>query len=266
MALLIPGLVCSQNPFWVNADKKLINKLANQYSENPNYLSSIYGIHENNFDSLDYEDLGFGYKMIKKGLGGGYISLKTNFYFHQDSLIGFTIFLSLPDHKRLIEKYKEWYKDKFNLEEYSPKIYYNSELMDYPLLGYYGTLNVQEIRKELKFYFSIESGLMYGLRGGYSNSILPNRKLFIGLLNSLTYEELYLLMHSKNPATRLTAIEYYLRNKSNIDLEYPVDEWIEKVLRQTTSVDTLDGCLGSRRDPRLVLWPLVGMAESPYEK
>ena len=55
------------------------------------------------------------------------------------------------------------------------------------------------------------SGLYYGGRGGFSMNLLQNRELFMGLENKLTKELVIQLMYSINPASRLTAIEYYYK-------------------------------------------------------
>lgn len=69
-------------------------------------------------------------------------------------------------------------------------------------------------------------------------------------------------MYSRNPATRLIAVEYYIRK--NRFLEPHVEKWINIVLDNTGLVKTLHGCKGMRELPEEILFPIVLMKESPY--
>jgi hypothetical protein len=73
------------------------------------------------------------------------------------------------------------------------------------------------IREALAFYMSPYSGTLYGIRGGDAGQFLENRDRFLGLAEILAAEKKLAryLLRSPNPATRLTAAEYIVRQKEH---------------------------------------------------
>ncbi len=194
--------------------------------------------------------LGFGYWTKSSRIGAGYIGISCDFYFFKDSLISYVLKPELPENKRKKKKYLEWFSDKFEITddlEIKPK-YYNYDIFKKPLKEYKRELINDE---QIAYYMSPESGLYYGGRGGFSMSLLQNRKLFIELESSLNKEAIIQLMYSKNPASRLTAIEYYLRNPELfIQEKEELDKWSEIVFMQVPFIRTLNGCFGGMENSK----------------
>lgn len=252
----------SQNPFWVKDDKSLIQELIKLYKESPKRILDKFNVEKIISADTEFKNLGFDYKLVQTGIGGGYISIKSEFYYHLDTLIGFTIFPKLPDKQRLHKKYLKWYSELFQIDSIVHPLRHNSHIMNEPLSQYRGQISKEELNPKIEFFASLNSGLRYGLRGGAGNSLLRNRRNFIKLIPTLSINQLEYFMYSKNPATRLIAIEYYLRNKKS--LKQLDENWMRTVLRNTGLVETLSGCFVEREMPKLILDSIVNMKESPY--
>lgn len=91
----------AQNPFWVAKDKKIITKIVSNYHL-PKQIEKIFP-NESYRPGSTY--LGFGYKLLRKSLPGGYISIRAEFLYKKDSLIGYIIRTEMPTEKRLKKKY-----------------------------------------------------------------------------------------------------------------------------------------------------------------
>ena len=72
------------------------------------------------------------------------------------------------------------------------------------------------IREALAYYMSPYSGTLYGMRGGEAGQLLENRDRFLGLAAIVGADRRLArwLLRSPNPATRLTAVEFILRNQA----------------------------------------------------
>ncbi len=236
----------SQNPLWAREDKRLIEKIV-ELADSPQELYAYFS--EKN-TSPRTSRLGFGYWMEKSQIGAGYISISCDFYFSKDSLISYVLKPKLPNKERKKEKYLEWYSNTFEVSddlEIKPK-YYNYEFFKKPLKNYKRDLINDE---QIAEYMSPESGLYYGVRGGFAMSMLQNRKLFIKLESKLTKEAIIQLMYSKNPVSRLTAVEYYFRHPEVfIQEKEELDTWIEIIFRQVPFVLTLNGCIGGMENSK----------------
>lgn len=240
------GNIHSQNPFWTGEDKLLIKKIV-ELTDSPQKLNEYFS--EKN-KSPRNSRLGFGYWVKSSRIGAGYIGISCDFYFYKDSLISYVLKPELPNKKRQKKKYLEWYSNKFEVTDdlqIKPK-YHNYEYFKKPLKEYKRELINDE---QITYYMSPQSGLYYGGRGGFSMSLLPNRKLFIELESKLNKQIVIQLMYSKNPASRLTAIEYYFRNpKLFIQEKEELDNWIEIVFKQVPYVRTLNGCIGGNESSK----------------
>src|SRR5690554_8186729 len=61
-------------------------------------------------------ELGFGWKVWAPSKSGGYISINSQFYYYNDSLVSFEITPNLPDEMYLRNRYLKWYRP-FRSEE-----------------------------------------------------------------------------------------------------------------------------------------------------
>lgn len=234
----------AQNPFWVAKDKRIITEIVSNYNQ-PEELEKLFPKEYARYGSAY---LGFGYKLLRKSLPGGYISVRAEFLYKKDSLIGYIIRPEMPTKKKLKKKYLKWYEGKFEvLNDLKLKpFYHNRSSFENPLEAFEGE---KSLNSQIRFYMSPQSGLSYGGRGGFSMNLLQNRKNFIDIEGILEKETVLELMYSKNPATRLTAIEYYYKHPEMfINEQDEIDDWIQEVFRQVPVIDTLRGCFG-RQEP-----------------
>ncbi|WP_282161003.1 hypothetical protein [Ulvibacterium marinum] len=236
------GVLRAQNPFWVAKDKKIITEIISNYNQ-PKQLEKLF---PKEYHRPGSAYLGFGYKLLRKSLPGGYISIRAEFLYKKDSLIGYIIRPEMPSEKRLKRKYLKWYDGKFDvLNDLRLKpYYYRRTSFENPLEAFEGEKSSND---QIRFYMSPESGLSYGGRGGFSMNLLQNRKHFMEIQNDLDKQTVIELMHSKNPASRLTAIEYYYKHPDMFMNEKDkIDIWIQKVYKQVPMIDTLRGCFGGQ--------------------
>ncbi len=57
------------------------------------------------------------------------------------------------------------------------------------------------------------------------------------------------LMYSINPASRLSAIEYYYRHRELFKNRASIEGWIKKVYAQNATVESIGGCIVYRDKP-----------------
>ncbi|MEK6155449.1 hypothetical protein WIW50_19485 [Flavobacteriaceae bacterium 3-367] len=225
--------------------------------DNPTALVKMF---PKTYNRLASAHLGFGYRIISRSTPGGYISINCDFLYKKDSLVGYRLRPELPDKPKLRNKYLNWYAGKFEItENHKVKPYYhNRKSFEAPLDNYSGD---KSTKVKVRAYMSPTSGLWYGGRGGWSMSLLPNRKHFLALEQSLTREIVMELMYSKNPATRLTAIEYYYKYPELFEeSKEELDEWIEIIFKQVPRISTLRGCLGGQESARKLVEEYVKLS------
>jgi len=190
---------------------------------------------------------------VKSGSHGiGYLSVYYDFIYMRDSLISYKLDIPLKA-ILLLEKNKLTPQQIFiksdgffsNSNDYS--FYYGFENASKP----YGRIKQKKnMNSKMKFYMTPFSGIKYGCRGGYGNSILPNRCAFKQLEyeQTLTSKDLIYVMHSINLASRLTAIEYYTKNidQFNKDEQEEIENQITLIFSEfgNEKVEILLGDIG----------------------
>lgn len=231
----------SQNKNWEEKDRELISSLVEA-------LKSPQAVHElfdNDKKAREKINLGFGYIQNSYVLYGGYISVWCDFLFYKDTLVGYILKPELPKPitEEHLPKYLGWYKDKFEITKdtlLKPK-YYNYDVFKKPL-KYYKSDLIND--SEIEFYMSTESGLTDGEIGGESMEITENRRHYLNIKNKLNKETVILLMYSKNPITRLRAVEFYYQNSEIfIDEKEELEKWISFLKVSPPFVRNLYGCL-----------------------
>jgi hypothetical protein len=239
------------NPIWVHKDKKLIRNIVHLDRNNPQAVEEYFRTQKIQKCDTTKESLGFGWTMWTPGIGGGYIGISATFFYYQDSIVSYTINPGMPDEKGLVKKYKTWYQDSFSFESDNILPFsYNLDKILRPLKEYNGILTPQTVPRKLLEYMTPQSGTMYGYAGGNGGNLLQNRKAFIEIKDSLTNDQIIFLMYSINPASRLTAIEYYWKHKDNFTNQTTFDEWAEINFKELPTVQTLFGCIGQEHDTR----------------
>ena len=239
------------NPFWTHTDKKLITAIVNLDKYNPKQVEQYFKQQKIQKCDTSKEFLGFGWKMWSPGIGAGYISISAIFYYFNDSLVSYSLIPRLPEEKGLQKRYKKWYGDYF--------CYSNSKIQPFnlnqsavlkPLKQYTGV--IKNIPEKIANYMTPNSGTMYGYAGG--ETILQNRKAFLEIKDSLTNEQLILLLYSINPASRLTAIEYYWNRKDSFGYNEAINEWVEQNFKEMPTVKSMFGCFSVTEETKFFVY------------
>lgn len=233
---------------WVQKDVVFINQVKEAYKKGPEALSKIYISH------AEITDLGFGYTLYSGCMGKGYVSTCYEFVKQainpyqnniSEKVVAYRLQQRMPKHEKLTERYIELYKGLFEVVDNRvlPKLY-NYQYMVEPLAG-----NITDIEtsKDFDYLMTPFSGTTYGYSGGYANSLLENRRIYEKLNVAMTEAHYERLLYSKNPATRLMAVEYFY---SKNDVPGRIINRIEVVFDEVPNIDTLSGCLGSKESSR----------------
>ncbi len=196
------------------------------------------------------EDLGFGWKIWTSSVGGGYVSIRVNFVYYNDSIVSYFLEPQLPEERSLKGRYKRWYTPFFPSKENEVlTVKHNEDGVLYPIKQYDYSLNLKNVPDSVLKYMSPESGLLYGYKGN-SGYYFQNRQAFINIKKHLNTESVILLMYSINPASRLTAIEYYLNHKQDFSETNKIDNWVETIFKKFPQTNTLRGCIMGPVDTR----------------
>lgn len=244
----------SQNPLWVNTDKKMISKFIKSYRQDSTDLMDFFSSPK----SYDTTYLGRNYYCVDFGNGGGYISIRAKYLFRNDTLISYKINPQMPDEPELIDKYKSWYSELFEFNDSSKitSIYLNEDKWFEPLEEYPGKLKVAGQSELFKQFFSVESGDIYGYYNGWGG-LHYNRALFEKLRPELNTELIVLIMFSKNPISRLQAFHYYLTHKSEFSNQEEIEDWMNQVLKYHPIIKCADSDIIGRCDPKEKLMEYV---------
>ncbi len=238
--------VLAINSLWVRKDKKIIGEVNAVIKTSPAAVERYFVK-----GSPNVHNLGFGWTSKEGAVGGRYISLQATFYYRNDTLISYTVYPRFPDEPTLKRTYAAWYAPSFrvDLKEVSP-FYYNDAALRKPLSTYREPYLVGSAPEAIRKYMSPASGLDYGDYGGVAFTMLQNRKNFVAIQDSLSPEKVFLLMHAVNPASRLTAIEYYLMHKYLFSNQPQMAHWIETVFQELPEVESIQGCIGGTYNAR----------------
>lgn len=250
ITLFLNQQVYAYNPFWILQDRKLIKAVVNLDKNDPYQVEHYFKTQRIQKADTTKENLGFGWKMWDGGVGGGYIAIGAIFLYYHDSIVSYRLTPELPEEKGLVRIYRKWYKDFFSYKGGVIQPFnFHQSLIQQPLPGYSGSLHVADLSTKIINYMTPFSGTMYGYGGG-DGTILSNRQAFLAIKDSLTNADILLLMYSKNPATRLTAIEYYLSKKDDFGRRSDIDQWVETNFKEMPRVKTMFGCSETMFDTR----------------
>lgn len=234
--LLLPMSVVSAEAIhedWVKLDAEFIKSLKIAYNKNPQAVADVLVP-----DLKEKIDLGFAYSLAEGSNGKGYVSTFYQIVFEHDKVVSYRLQQQLPTDKRLLARYKIMYEGLFDINQDRVEVkYLNDQYMRQPLPGF-----TRRIKTFEKFddYMSPYSGVVYGDRGGYANSLLKNREHYQQIRHQLLPEHYELLLYSKNPASRLTAIEYFAQRKHR---KRRITKRIDEVYGALPQVQTMSGCM-----------------------
>jgi hypothetical protein len=232
-----------QNPFWVRIDKKQFYNLNQIDKSKPKDVETHFIKHTKNKQVK--QQLGFGWSVWKSNLPGGYVSVQGVFFYYKDTLVSYLLSSRLPSEHKLIDKYTTWAKGTFKVDSNKIIPYeFQRENLLRPLQEYNGSFKPDNLSEDILEYMSPNSGTMYGYYGGIANEELQNRQYFNSIKNKLTVDEVYAIMYSINPASRLTAVEYYKRNLDKFENKKIFEDRIKIIYKETPLVSTFIGCIG----------------------
>lgn len=254
LALSLPAWAL--NPAWIKEDKRLIAQVNTLLPTTPATVERYFTHH----DVRAVHTLGFGWRSTETAVHGGYTSVYATFYYCNDRLVSYVIHPELPDEPALKSTYTTWYAPSFRLKP--PKLnpfYFNKAALSQPLPAYPTSAATKTSAKALQDYMSPEGGVVYGYAGGESLQILPNRAAFLALRPQPGPEQIVRLMYAINPASRLTAIEFYLKHKALFANQPQIEQWMEVVFHTLPKVESIRGCIGGEYEVRA----LMGFSSTP---
>lgn len=242
VALPAPALRAQIVEEWKDTDMKLFQVFAKLNKDDPSAVEAFFATEKS---YLRPDSLGFGWVKKQMAIPGGYISIYADLYYCKGRLLSYSLYCYLPDERKLIRIYKPVMGPLFpKIEDERYSFEYNSRKICMPLKDFSFTKLSLDSSPQVLQYMSPHSGIVYGTRGGIAGDSLENRRAFCRLMHRLTPNQIIQIMYSVNPASRLTAIEYYLKHKAKFTNQPGIDAWIEKVYLGLPKIGTMSGCTG----------------------
>ncbi|NOW93842.1 hypothetical protein [Mucilaginibacter sp. SG564] len=195
-------------PELIEKDSLFVKRLAHVYKNAPASILPLF-----NAVNRKSNDLGFNYYSVRGIYEIGYLSIRYHFIFFKDKLISYELSSLLPFDSRLTNRYREICSLLFEPGNgyFTKPVYYKYDEMVKPL-----NTNTKQYTtdKKIQFLMTPYSGEIYGVYAfmGYSPILLENRRNYNAIKDKITPEIELMLLYSKNPATRLSAIEYYYQH------------------------------------------------------
>jgi hypothetical protein len=256
------------NPIWTATDKRLIKGLGRLDHSEPVEVADYFAKHRNGRGEREIEELGYGWKVWHTGFGGGYVGVTAEFYYLQDSLVAYELIPEMPTEPELKVRYRAWYAATFRFDgEAIQSRGHNMEALEEPLPQYGGLFKTSPPSDSIRSYMSPACGTRYGFRGGYGNGLTTNRAYFKNIKDQVDDDALLLMMYAINPATRLTAIEYYYHRRGHAFGDAPeVDAWVHRVFEEVPQVSFAMGCIVETMDSHAAVWMFGAYSEEFYDE
>tara|TARA_R110000796_G_scaffold16348_2_gene50883 strand:- start:1139 stop:1996 length:858 start_codon:yes stop_codon:yes gene_type:complete len=186
------------------------------------------------------QDLGFGYQLKQNGKGLGSMTINYQILYYKNEIVSYELTTRIPNKSKRIKKlYKEKLSTLFKVSDdfKVEPIYFGIDSANEPLSGIEKWNN--NILNEIMSPFS---SIIFGTYCGESMSLMNNRKLFDKVIESNNCEY---LLYSKNPATRLMAVEFYYCNLTEFNdvQKKSIDARIEELKRKPVLTRTCSGCI-----------------------
>jgi hypothetical protein len=233
---------------WQEKDMNLFAQFQRIDRNDPKSVEGFFASHEK---YLPPDTLGFGWVKVQKAKAGGYTRILADLYYFKDSLYSYVIFSYLPDEEQLVSVYKPILRSLFpENRPYNYSFCHGRHFINLPLAEFHSTGLKLDSSSSIQDYMSPESDIVYGKTGGIGGSVLPNRKAFSSIAHRLTASQIRQIMYSVNPASRLTAIEYYFKHKGHFSEQVEIEAWIHKVYKALPTVTTMYGCIVEHTDAR----------------
>ena len=225
----------SINENWAKKDLPFLLELEQILNNDESDILGILNIDESDTRTK----LGFGYEQIEGSMGKGYAGIWYNLILKEGKVISYEFIPYFPRNKLLTERYLKLFSRIFKIDNTTIyNRYYNIENMESPLKNINSDILLNE---NLKFLMTPFSGTFYRFKTkAFGEKV--NRYIFNNERGNITPEICQILMESKNPATRIMAIEYYMENKSEFKNTDSINNWIEKVYLELPRTIIADGC------------------------
>lgn len=232
---------------WVSADSVFISSYMKALKMHPLNVEAYLGP-----DKKRKDNLGFGYSSIEGSMGRGYVTVFYQLIYFKDKLVSYKLSPQMPDDTRLTKRYKNFYASlyRFDAKDKAHPLYYNFREMAKPLTGYH----LAPSSRALAYLMTPFSGIMFGYRGGESSSIIENRAAYNNVKERLRSEDYLMLLYSKNPATRLTAAEYYYQNPRRLaKYKREIESRIKSIYIELPEAKTISGCIISTENSKTLV-------------
>lgn len=221
--------------YYIRKDTLFISKLTEAYNTSTEKLFKVLKVNDE-----DRENLGFGYQLKQSGIGKGSLSVYYSILYLNNEMIAYRMGTYIPNKSNRIKKlYRTKLSELFEIDK-DDKVKPLVHGIDH------ATNPLENIEKpngsELDEVMSPFSGILYGNRCGHGMEVLNIRKMFDAIISN---ENCEYLMYSKNPATRLMAIEYYYDHLNEFDpsQQATIDLRIEKLKRNPMLTKVCSGCM-----------------------
>jgi len=227
---------------WVNNDINLIKEVAALDKNTPQSVVDFFGPNTDNHTQRD--TLGFGWTYARTGRGAGYISINLEYYIYNGKIVSYALSSQLPRRADLANKYDPLLRKIMPVDS-ELNLYYKfrEDRILTPLSNIaHSIYKKQSIPLQMLQYMSPLSGTLYGYYGGISMNMVANRAMFKEIIKKLSPDQVVTLMYSINPASRLTAIEYYYRHPELFKNHESIDKWIKVVYAAKPTIESINGC------------------------
>jgi len=225
---------------WKQKDIDLLNQAIRLDKKNPAEIEKFF---HSRVEEKEKEILGFGWSQLFQSIGAGYMSIQATFFYFRDTIKTYFLETHLSDEVKSLNEYTQLLAKFLPLDSAKNYSYrYQVENILRPIDEFKKTQISISLSATILKYMSPMTGTWYGFRGGIGGELLHNRKEFFAISRKLTNQQVIALMYSINPASRLTAIEYYLRNMKKFKASNSISKWIEQVYLEMPEVETMSGC------------------------
>ena len=223
--------------YYVRVDTSFVTELKKAYETSTEELIKTLEVKNDR-----REDLGFGYQLKQSEKGLGSMSINYQILYYKNEIISYQLTTHIPNKsKRLKKLYKEKLSTLFKVnDDYKVEpIYFGIDNANEPLNGI-----EKKTDENLNKVMNPFSGIIFGSHCGYGMTELKTRELINKIIKT---ENCEYLLYSKNPATRLMAVEFYYCNLTEFsDVEKKlIDGRIEKLKRIPLMTRTCSGCIVS---------------------
>lgn len=235
---------------WIKNDSIFINNLKEKYLANPLSIEKVLKPNKKEFSNL-----GYGYSLIEESNGKGYVSIFYTLVYKDKKLISYRLKPEMPSNSELISRYLRFYQGMFETSSIAPSIlYYNYQQMTLPAFNLMAT---KDNSSGIQYFMTPYSDIRYGNYGGIASAMLENRKAYNSIKNLIDEDLLILLLHAINPASRLSAAEFYYQNREKFKQHDLIESLIIKNLKELPNIVTMNGCFVITENAKKVLDQMI---------